>query len=961
MDVEQSEGEEYTPKMKPCYISLKKLKLDTRLINNILASKKEEPIIEKRKVSVVSEVEGIVKKQRTDSNYDYNLVRIWSKFFSFSRKFKWTDAFSPYEATNEEVASFVHYLKLTERVDMSYLEDIVTAMDKYHIRREDHLFKTADRLKLMLKIYPPTFDANPKKFRSPLSSCPVHHSDKKCVWKELLLFCQKRDIDPFKASLIDISTFTDSLLKSEARQNILTFCKDYESAVEFIIEGLREFLVVFLNTSSVHLQSTGPISNLLRAARACDEKLTTNKSATSFLPQDNFIRCLMETDDGNMTSFWKRKSIRNALRDVRKSFISMENVAKEIGITPEMVYAVLQKDVKNNECLPSLDEFLDDGFSQELFWAKWWVTELLNDVRNRVKTSAMVAAQFGVSRKEIEEKCGGIRSKEEIDEEKERKRIKKEEAKEEAAKNRMRTTEIDNQIALAENNQENLCEYEIKRLENLRARKAMMEQLGIVEDRVEIKQVEKRQLKKRDPVARREKSSRVERLKENSRLDFDMETPSSFDTLDEKQIQRLIQKERLTPEGFGKMFKKDESPTPERFIVPKVNLDASQLLEVTKDYRNSRVFLDSVAKEGLILDSTRYRPDSLDWSKFSTSEEFIVSSSSVTALDSLGDFITFGTEAGGVGVLLGGRSATIRPHSDTVTDVVTTGARVMSSSMDGSVRTWDLVTQKSSLEYCWDPDKVDISETRQGVCGMMPWGEQVFLLDCNNRIVNLDTRCSNAPVTMLDVPIFFDAAYMEISNTHGRDRFSVENVTLKFLNTLTIDIEPRSGNQFLVSRDDVVKIYDFRNTGQSVAEFEGNFAAWNPDGSWLYVSQNRGYQVFDVTSGAQNVPGTASYSHSDNSKGLPTIGGNPWCPWNKNSLFQVGKKQAEKFKHNKRTYQKTYLCAFDSQSKVLTGFEVETKEEGHFIVHCHRNQPQVVLANTEGIGRIKLVSAIDES
>ena len=29
------------------------------------------------------------------------------------------------------------------------------------------------------------------------------------------------------------------------------------------------------------------------------------------------------------------------------------------------------------------------------------------------------------------------------------------------------------------------------------------------------------------------------------------------------------------------------------------------------------------------------------------------------------------------------------------------------------MRTWDLVTQKSSLEYCWDPIQVDISEARQ--------------------------------------------------------------------------------------------------------------------------------------------------------------------------------------------------------------------------------------------------------
>ena len=42
--------------------------------------------------------------------------------------------------------------------------------------------------------------------------------------------------------------------------------------------------------------------------------------------------------------------------------------------------------------------------------------------------------------------------------------------------------------------------------------------------------------------------------------------------------------------------------------------------------------------------------------------------------------------------------------------------------------------------------------------------------------------------------------------------------------------------------------------------------------------------------------------------------------------------------------------------KELKEFEVKTREKGDFVIHCHRNQPQIVLANSEGEGRLKLFS-----
>lgn len=58
-------------------------------------------------------------------------------------------------------------------------------------------------------------------------------------------------------------------------------------------------------------------------------------------------------------------------------------------------------------------------------------------------------------------------------------------------------------------------------------------------------------------------------------------------------------------------------------------------------------------------------------------------------------------------------------------------------------------------------------------------------------------------------------------------------------------------------------------------------------------------------------------------------------------------------KLGKSTY--TLLCSFQE----IDGFEVGTKATGDFLVHSHRERPTVVVGNSEGIGRLKLVSACD--
>ena len=129
-----------------------------------------------------------------------------------------------------------------------------------------------------------------------------------------------------------------------------------------------------------------------------------------------------------------------------------------------------------------------------------------------------------------EKRCGGIKSKEEIEAEGEFERIERVNEQEEAAKKKLKKTDLDKQIHISEKNEDDLCDYEKQRLANLRERKAMMEKLDIVGDKLEIRRLNKIVRKPATPkqeLTRREKSTRIQRLKENRRLTSDTASSSS--------------------------------------------------------------------------------------------------------------------------------------------------------------------------------------------------------------------------------------------------------------------------------------------------------------------------------------------------------------------------------------------------------------------------------------------------
>ena len=343
-----------------------------------------------------------------------------------------------------------------------------------------------------------------------------------------------------------------------------------------------------------------------------------------------------------------------------------------------------------------------------------------------------VAAQLGVSRREILDKCGGLKTDAEIEAEKTLADI--EQMKNKAEQDligKKKQTQLEFQIELAENNLCSLSEYERHRLNNMKERQVLLEKLDFDKDKRELRALTpKNQTRKVQAAQLREKSARVRR---RSQMEQVRQCVGQHRDMTNNKWASL-QKQRLSPKWFGHWvprvnkvkassgqtsFRKnitdinindvyDEKTISSYNHIPKFELSTEELLEITPKYQMSRTMLESMASECKHTRLEEKLVTKPDWSKFELVQDTIGSSSALSSLDSCGDLVCYGTECGGVGVFLAGRSVTLRPHCMTVVRVLFTGrdgqvsTGIMSAGLDGTVRMTDLVKQSVSLEYSWD-------------------------------------------------------------------------------------------------------------------------------------------------------------------------------------------------------------------------------------------------------------------
>ena len=275
----------------------------------------------------------------------------------------------------------------------------------------------------------------------------------------------------------------------------------------------------------------------------------------------------------------------------------------------------------------------------------------------------------------------------------------------------------------------------------------------------------------------------------------------------------------------------------------------------------------------------------------------MVSTSPVTCIDSHGDFVTYGTEHGAVGLLIAGHSLNLRPHTNLVSGLNTDGSCILSSSFDGTVRSIDLDRGRVPLEYNWDL----FGDFKHGVLGMARRAEHSYILDCDKKLVILDLRKKDT------------ASLMDIEGVGRPYPYSD-------LRPTTIKVEPINSNLFSVCRDTSVSVWDVRNMEKTVWKLNSHslsFAGWNSDGTEFSVCRNDKYWIFDVQGGT---PAKDRSCHFDVPNSIRTSGrenfsldGSLWCPWQSSLLFYVGKsKKRLSSKHSSTT---TCLSAFDTANR----------------------------------------------
>ena len=240
----------------------------------------------------------------------------------------------------------------------------------------------------------------------------------------------------------------------------------------------------------------------------------------------------------------------------------------------------------------------------------------------------------------------------------------------------------------------------------------------------------------------------------------------------------------------------------------------------------------------------------------------------MTAIDTLGDFTTYGTEQGGVGVLVAGRSVTLRPHAEAVTGLLTSGSRILSAARDGTVRNTDMESQTVDLEYSWDMCS-QAGEGKHGVLGMVQRAAHSYVLHCSNKIANLDVRQKEAQ------------SLISMSSLRSSE-FS------------NIRMNPARENLLTTSRSDTVSIWDLRKMSDPVWNMnvggDVDFCGWNSNGKDFAITKDTGALVYDSLSGVPRSNFRVSWPNSNFRKFPNRLGGDLWCPWpgQDSTLFNVG-------------------------------------------------------------------------
>merc|ERR1719470_673875 len=641
--------------------------------------------------------------------------------------------------------------------------------------------------------------------------------------------------------------------------------------------------------------------------------------------------------------FWESLFTANVLEDVKTKALPLSVAASGLGVTAEMVWAALKLDsfAQDEEYFDnenpgqqesiSVKDYVYRGYgSRSQFWKEDSTVELLEEVGNKNVSVEKVAAQLGVSRKDILERCGGFKEQAEKDADMKLLEIEKMKQKAEKELNiQKKKSPLQLQIELAENNMESLSQYERMRLQNMRERQALLVSIDFNKEKNELRALTpKSKPRQVEAVQLREKSARVKRrseVQQLKKLKTDHDCSSNYDW-------SMLQEQRASPKWFGHWvprFNKGLRYTMKRLDVTDRDInDFYDEEAISSSNHRSKTRLDSFS-----ADLKQVRPEGPlvsrpDWDRFELVQDSMVSSSELTSLDTFQDYICFGTQSGGVGVSLAGRAITIKPHNRQVTRTLFIGEKnnpgILSAALDGTVRMTDLVHQSVSLEYCWDQSYMG----KQGVNWLEERGVYSFLLDCGGEINQIDIRSKEA------------VQLIQLNNEQAQT------------NILTnLSVHPNNKNLMSLCRGNCLHIWDLRKASSAVVSLAGAGGSmmagggWSKSGSYLVtcVQGGRGVDETLVYNGLNFSQPISSFARPMMTSFFPFTGVT-WCPWQEN-LFLIA---MEKAKQTKLELEPQHpVVVVDCTSGRVVGELSSSLDKSNFIVHCSKSREMVVVGNSK--------------
>ena len=414
-----------------------------------------------------------------------------------------------------------------------------------------------------------------------------------------------------------------------------------------------------------------------------------------------------------------------------------------------------------------------------------------------------LARELAVSRAEVLRQCGAIKSEQELEEERKLRQLEKFEEKVQEAGVVKRESELEKRIKEAEQRVEELSDYEKVRLENMKERQALLEQLDMDKEWKEIAEEKQKSMvfTPSDQVQRRAPSARLKILEERNSLvkeskprdvirrprdNKDEDGALQVQSGDLKLIEMSTQNRKLKPkkvlleEDYLRIQKQiaELPPASQRSEEQKKELNRMRMRLKSIEYKTDVVHLlskkalrlraqrgelkladiptenkKSEAKTALleyiaaeveeVIEEPAYKSMNGTLVQTKLVRESLVAASTITELASCWDFVGFGTEEGEVGVQVGSANNRWQPHAGKVTGVAFDGGAsslsLLSSSLDGGLRKTDLSRQSVVLEHV---------EEQKSIGCLVKKSPGIFLFSSGSAVKLFDLRMQSAVIVV---------------------------------------------------------------------------------------------------------------------------------------------------------------------------------------------------------------------